>query len=84
MQFPRTVIAVQLRKHENAIAQQSELHGIQMYREQLACKSLQEEMSRLADKHAHRMQCAREVALTNNSNTLDALLIFLRTFVIAS
>lgn len=55
------VTSARMRKFEESIVQQSELHRNQMYREQLAIQSVQADMQRLAEAHVLQLQRDNEV-----------------------
>lgn len=59
--FCEPVVAARLKKIEESIRQQAELHQAQMTREQLELKRVQDEMQRHASLHAHRLDKEHEV-----------------------
>lgn len=59
--FALLVVSARLKKVEQSIDQQKELHMLQIQREQLQIKALQEELSRKSEHHSFQLEREREV-----------------------
>lgn len=70
--FYLLVVSARLKKVEQSIDQQKELHTLQIQREQLQIKALQEELSRKSEHHSFQLEREREVRGLKENNEISS------------